>query len=112
MENGKKWLDSRYILKAELMALLMAQRWGRRGNPLPSMELPLSSRSGLLQAGVMGCDITRGVHLSIFINSATNGLDSISFFETIFEFSPFCSTHAGSYQQVADGHPGRNSEIK
>ena len=107
-------MDSRYTLKAELMALLMAQRWGRRGNPLLSMELLLPSRSGLLHAGVMGCDITRGVHrhLSTFINSATNGLDSISFFETIFEFSPFGSTHAGSYQQVADGHPGRNSEIK
>ena len=41
MEDGETWLDSRYTLKVELMALLIAQMWGRRGNPqLPRMEFP------------------------------------------------------------------------
>lgn len=76
-------------------ALLIAQMWGRRGNPLPPPlnGVPSSQGQACYMWGVVDHDITRGIdrHLPTFISSATNGLDSIFHFETIFEFITICS---------------------
>lgn len=73
LEDGEKWLDSRYTLKVELMALLIAQMWGRRGTPLtPQNGIPSSQGQACYMSGVVGHDITRGIdrHLPTFIKSA------------------------------------------
>lgn len=95
LEDGEKWLDFKYTLKVELMALLIAQMWGRRGNPLPPPlnGVPSSQGQACYMWGVVDHDTTRGIdrHLPTFRSSATNGLDSIFHFETIFEFITICS---------------------
>lgn len=52
--DGEEWLDFRWALKIELMALLVAQMWGRRGKPLgmvlhpPRVRPVMCGRGGMI----------------------------------------------------------------